>query len=135
MLYLPSRRIMCVPMPQRTISTSRLDRIAMGLSGLCLVHCVATAVLLGLLASAGGLLGRPIIHEVGLSLAMVIGAFALGRGLREHGFVLPAMVGLTGLSIMGYALTLPEGGHEPIFTMAGVLVLALGHRLNVMAAE
>src|SRR5436190_23282751 len=44
-------------MNQLTISTSRLDRLAMGLSGLCLVHCVATAVLLGLLASAGGFLG------------------------------------------------------------------------------
>lgn len=122
-------------MTQRTVSTKRLDRIAMGLSGLCLVHCVATAILLGLLASAGGLLGRPIIHEVGLTLAMIIGAVALGRGVREHGFVLPAMVGLLGLSIMGYALTLPEGGHEPLFTVAGVCVLALGHRLNVMAAE
>jgi hypothetical protein len=121
-------------MTQRT-ATGRLDRIAMGLSGLCLVHCVATAILLGVLASAGGLLGRPIIHEVGLTLAMIVGAIALGRGVREHGFVLPAMVGLLGLSIMGYALTLPEGGHEPIFTMAGVLILALGHRLNVIAAE
>jgi hypothetical protein len=120
---------------QRTISTKRLDRIAMGLSGLCLVHCVTTAVLLGLLASAGGLLGRPIVHEVGLTLAMIIGAVALGRGVREHGFVLPAMVGLLGLSLMGYALTLREGGHEPLFTVAGVMVLALGHRLNVMAAD
>jgi len=120
---------------QRTISTKRLDRIAMGLSGLCLIHCVTTAVLLGLLASAGGLLGRPIVHEVGLTLAMIIGAVALGRGVREHGFVLPAMVGLLGLSLMGYALTLPEGGHEPLFTVAGVMVLALGHRLHVMAAD
>jgi hypothetical protein len=119
---------------QRSISTKRLDRIAMGLSGLCLVHCVATAILLGVLASAGGLLGQPIVHEVGLTLAMIIGAVALGRGVREHGFILPAMVGLIGLSIMGYALTLPEGGAEPIFTMAGVFVLALGHRLNIMAA-
>ena len=39
--------------------SSRLDRLAMGSSGLCLVHCVTTAVLLGLVASAGGLLGRP----------------------------------------------------------------------------
>jgi hypothetical protein len=122
-------------MSQQTFSSRHLDRIAVGLSGLCLVHCVATAVLLGLVASAGGLLGRPIIHEVGLTLAMIIGAVALGRGFREHGFILPAMVGLVGLSIMGYALTLPDGGHEPIFTMAGVFVLALGHRLNLMAAE
>src|SRR5690349_8585768 len=69
-------------MASRPMLTGRLDRIAMGLSGLCAVHCVATAILLGLLASAGGLLGQPIIHEVGLTLAMVIGAFALGGGYR-----------------------------------------------------
>jgi hypothetical protein len=77
-------------MHQLSIETRRLDRLAMGLSGLCVVHCVATAVLLGLLASAGGFLGQPIIHEVGLTMAMVIGAIALGRGAHEHGFVRPA---------------------------------------------
>ena len=113
----------------------RLDRIAMGLSGLCLVHCVASAVLLGLLASAGGLLGKPIIHEVGLTLAMIIGAVALGRGVREHGFFLPAAVGMSGLFVMAYALTLRETGFEPVYSMTGVMILALGHRLNIMAHE
>ena len=116
-------------------ATRRLDRIAMGLSGLCLVHCVTTAILLGLLASAGGFLGQPIIHEVGLTLAMIIGAVALGRGVREHGFFLPAAVGMTGLFVMAYAMTLHETGLEPVFTMAGVMMLALGHRLNIMAGE
>ena len=45
-----------------TIPTTRLDRIAMGLSGLCLVHCFATSVLLAMLASAGGMLGAPWIQ-------------------------------------------------------------------------
>jgi hypothetical protein len=119
----------------QAIAGRRLDRIAMGLSGLCLVHCVGTAILLGVLASAGGLLGKPIIHEVGLTLAMILGAVALGRGVREHGFFLPVGVGMTGLCLMGYALTLHETGLEPIFTMAGVMILALGHRLNIMAGE
>ena len=122
-------------MPQLSIPTSRLDRIAMGLSGLCLVHCIGTAILLGLLASAGGLLGSPVIHEVGLTLAMVIGSFALGRGILEHGFMLPSAIGALGLGVMAGALSLPEGGHEPIYTVAGVMILALGHRLNVMATE
>jgi len=122
-------------MAQLTISTARLDRIAMGLSGLCAVHCVATAVILGLLASAGGFLGKPIIHEVGLSLAMIIGAFALGRGIREHDFLLPSAVGALGLGVMAGALSLHESGHEPLYTIAGVMILALGHRLNVMATE
>lgn len=122
-------------MASRSISTSRLDRIAMTLSGLCAVHCVATAVLLGLLASAGGMLGQPIIHEVGLSLAMIIGAVALGRGIREHGFLLPSTVGIIGLATMGYAMTLHESGFEPAVTILGVSVLALGHRLNMMAKQ
>lgn len=120
-------------MATRPISTNRLDRIAVGISGLCAVHCVASAVLLGLLASAGGILGNPIIHEVGLSLAMVIGAVALGGGIREHGFVLPALVGVVGLALMGFAMTLHESGYEPAVTILGVSVLALGHRLNMMA--
>lgn len=123
------RRIMA----SRPLPTSRLDKLAMGLSGLCAVHCVATAVLLGLVASAGGLLGKPIIHEVGLSLAMILGAIALGRGIREHGFILPSAVGATGLAIMAYAMSLHETGYEPAFTILGVSVLALGHRLNIKA--
>jgi hypothetical protein len=122
-------------MVQLSIQTSRLDRLAMGLSGLCLVHCVATAVLLGLLASAGGFLGQPIIHEVGLSLAMIIGSFALGRGILEHGFMMPSAVGALGLGVKAGALSLPHDGREPIYTVIGVMILALGHRLNVMASE
>ncbi|MCL6678285.1 MerC domain-containing protein [Sphingomonas sp. RG327] len=122
-------------MGQLTVPNSRIDHVAMGLSGLCLVHCLATAIMLGLLASAGGFLGQPIIHEVGLSLAMILGTIALGRGAMEHGFVLPTAVGALGLGVMAGALTLHEGGNEPLFTMVGVGILALGHRLNFMAAE
>lgn len=122
-------------MHHHALSTGRLDRIAMGISGLCVVHCVATAVLLGLVASAGGFLGKPIIHEVGLSLAMILGAFALGRGYVEHGFMLPAAVGAMGLGVMAGALTLHEGGHEPVYTVVGVLIVALGHRLNALASD
>lgn len=122
-------------MHEHAILTSRLDRIAMSISGVCVIHCIGTAVLLGLLASAGGFLGRPIIHEVGLTIAMIVGALALGRGYKEHGFMLPTSVGAMGLGVMAGALTLPEGGHEPVYTVAGVLIVALGHRLNVMAAD
>jgi hypothetical protein len=121
-------------MRQLSIPVSRLDRIAMGLSGLCVIHCVATAALLGLLASAG-FLSNPLIHDTGLTLAMVIGAYALGRGLFEHGFLMPAAIGSLGLGVMAGALSLPEGGHEAIYTVIGVSIVALGHRLNFIAAH
>lgn len=122
-------------MPQLALSTTRLDRFAITLSGVCLVHCLATSVLLALLASAGGMLGAHWIHEVGLSLAMLLGAVALGRGVLEHGFMMPSSVGGLGLGVMAGALTMPHDGTEAAFTMLGVGILALGHHLNRMAAN
>ena len=108
---------------------ARFDRFAIGLSGLCLVHCVATTVLLTVLSSAGALL-NPAIHEVGLMLAIGVGVIALGRGIVTHGYMMPAAVGAFGLGIMGGALSLPHGGFEIFWTLVGVSLVALGHDLN-----
>jgi hypothetical protein len=122
-------------MLQLALPPGRLDRIAMSISGLCLVHCLGTAVLLGLISAAGQTLGAPWIHEVGLTLAMLLGAVALGKGVVEHGFMMPSAVGGLGLGVMAGALTLPHDGTEAMSTVVGVMILALGHRLNVMASE
>ena len=115
---------------------SRFDRLAIGLSGLCAVHCLASAVLVALAASAGGLLLNPVFHEVGLSIAIVLGAIALGRGMWQHGFMLPSSVGGLGLGMMAGAISMPhDGGSETLFTLIGVGLLALGHDLNRRAAE
>jgi hypothetical protein len=120
---------------QTALRTGAIDRLAIGLSGLCLVHCVATTVMLALLASAGGILGAPIIHEVGLTLAMAMGLLALGRGILEHGYTMPSAVGGLGLGVMAGALTMPHDGTEALYTIVGVVILALGHRLNGIAGE
>ena len=125
-------------MPQLVLHSfrfERLDRMAITLSGLCMVHCLATAVALGLLASAWQLLGAPWIHEVGLTLAMLRGALSLGRGIYEHGFMMPSAVGGLGLGVMAGALTMPHDGGEAVFTVLGVGILALGHQLNRIAAN
>jgi hypothetical protein len=117
------------------IPTHRLDRMAIGLSGLCLVHCLATTVFLALVSAAGGLLGSEWIHELGLGLAMIMGGISLGRGILEHGYSMPSAVGGLGLGVMTGALTLPHDGTEAVYTVVGVAILALGHRLNFIAAE
>ncbi len=121
------------PILDRPIRKGALDRVAMALSAVCLVHCLATALLVGLLSTLGGLLGSPLIHEVGLAIAVVLGAIALGRGVREHGRFLPPSIGGLGLGMMGAALMMPHGGYEAIVTMMGVALLALGHYLNRLA--
>jgi len=107
----------------------------MGLSGLCLAHCVASAVLVAFLASAGGMLLDPHIHEIGLLLAMGLGTIALGRGIVSHGFMMPAAIGALGLGVMAGALSLPHDSTEVVYTIVGVLIVALGHDLNRRAAD
>jgi hypothetical protein len=107
-----------------------VDRLAIGLSGLCLVHCVASAVLVMVLSAAGGVLLDPRIHEIGLILAIVLGMIGLGRGVREHGFMLPAAIGALGLGTMAGSLALHHGPEEVFYSVFGVLLLALGHDLN-----
>jgi hypothetical protein len=108
----------------------RLDTLAIGLSGLCAVHCVTTAMAVALLSSAAGLLAAPIIHEAGLALAILLGAIALGIGALRHGMMLPVAVGALGLGIMAGALSVPHGSSELVFTLLGVAFVALGHDLN-----
>jgi hypothetical protein len=112
------------------IRSGGVDRLAIGLSGLCLVHCVASAIFVAVLASAGGLLLHPAIHEVGLTFAIGLGIVALGRGILDHGFMMPSAVGGLGLGVMAGSLQLPEGGLGTVYTILGVSILALGHDLN-----
>jgi hypothetical protein len=114
----------------KTAANGGMDRMAIALSGLCLVHCLASAIFVAMLASAGGLLLHPIIHEVGLTFAIVLGTLALGRGILEHGFMMPSAVGGLGLGVMAGSLGLPEDGTGTIYTILGVAILALGHDLN-----
>lgn len=107
-----------------------VDRIAIGLSGLCLVHCLASAIMVAMLASAGGMLLSPIVHEIGLLVAIALGIVSLGRGILMHSFMMPAAVGGLGLGVMSGALTLPHDGAEMVYTIIGVGILALGHDLN-----
>lgn len=107
-----------------------LDRVAIALSGLCLVHCAGSALFVALLATSGGAMFGHGVHEVGLALALALGVVALGTGLCRHGAVLPAAIGAVGLGLMALALAVPHGAAEMAVTMAGVTILAFAHLLN-----
>lgn len=117
------------------LSTGRLDRIAIALSGLCVAHCLITAVLLGMLATVGGIFENPLFHEVGLVLAIALGAVALGHGAIVHGYMMPAAIGSLGLGVMAGAMTMDHGWQESAYTLFGVAILALGHDLNHRAGS
>lgn len=107
------------------------DQLAIGLSGLCLVHCLATTIFFASIASVGGVfLENHLFHEIGLIVAIGFALITLVAGVLTHGYMMPFAVGSFGLGMMAGALSRPHDGSEVLATMIGVAVVALGHDLN-----
>ena len=106
------------------------DRLAIGLSALCLVHCAASVILVALLATAGGILLHPAVHEIGLGVAILLAIVGLGRGFIQHRRPVPMILGTAGIALMATALTVPHGVVEAAYTMIGVGCVAVAHLLN-----
>lgn len=112
---------------------ARLDRAGVVLSGLCAAHCLASIVVVSALGLGGEVLFNPIWHELGLVIALVVAAVAIGWGALKHRRPLPFVVAMMGLSFMGGALALPHGVHEAVLTIIGVALVSIAHILNLRA--
>ena len=113
----------------------RLDRAGIVLSGLCALHCLASIVILTGLGVGGHFLFHPDIHRIGLAIAVLIAAVAIGWGALRHRRAAPFVVAMTGLSFMGGALAVPHGFEEAVLTIIGVALVSLGHVLNLRKAD
>jgi len=109
----------------------RLDNAGILLSGLCAVHCILGALLVGVLGLGGEVLLSPAIHRIGLALAVVIGAVSLGFGVLRHGRVGPLVIGGIGLALMATAIAVGHGLPEAVLTVMGVALVAFAHIRNI----
>ncbi len=109
----------------------RLDRLGVVLSVLCAAHCLAGIVLVALLGVGGGLLLDPAFHRVGLVIATLIAALAIGAGALGHRRRAPFVMAVIGLAFMASALTVGHGPDEMVLTVIGVALVAVGHGLNL----
>lgn len=123
-----------LPPASRSSLRRRLDQIGLGLAGLCAVHCLATLLVISALGVGGHFLFDENIHRVGLALALAVAGVAIGWGLLRHGRLLPFVIALAGLALMAVALLVPHGANEFLLTLAGVVLVSLGHFLNLRAA-
>jgi uncharacterized membrane protein YfcA len=123
--------------PQVSIDTSRqwADRLGVWTSGLCVIHCVLTPVLLSSSAVLAHFL--PAEERVHRTLALLVaffGAIALLIGVRKHGRRRILIFMGSGLSCIVAAAwfgdRLPSHTYEVAITMMGSALMITAHRLN-----
>ena len=111
--------------------TAPLDATAIGLSGLCLVHCLALPVLAAGLPMLGAFSEAEWVHWLFVALAAPISAYALSKRLREPvSFALFLLAGVGIAALAAGAAGWPSERHETALTVAGGLVLASAHVWN-----
>lgn len=109
----------------------RFDQLGIGLAGLCALHCTASVLIVSGLGIGGHFLLAPEIHEVGLVLAVIAAAVAIGWGVWRHRQPAPAFIAVAGLSFMAGALAVGHGSDEAVLTIIGVALVSLGHLMNL----
>ena len=105
-----------------------IDGVAISLSGLCLIHCLALPVVSAILPIAGSWAEIEWIHKAFVVAALPFSLLALASeratgiigGLIASGFILLAAA----------AFAEPLHDHETALTLLGGLLLASGHALR-----
>lgn len=115
--------------------TGKLDKAAVALSGLCLVHCLLLPLVIALFPVFGErLLPHETFHQLILIVVVPTTVIALGLGVWRHRCPRVAGLGLAGIMLLAAAAfivhTLAGESLERWVTVAGGLLLASAHWRN-----
>jgi MerC mercury resistance protein len=119
-------------------STNWLDLAAVGLSGLCLIHCLALPLFIaGLPFLAQYSDGH--LHAQLLIVVLPLSILALGLGYRRHRIRRIVVGGSLGMLLLIIGATVAHARlgitADRLFTIAGALTLAVSHFFNSMRAR
>jgi len=114
-------------------SAAVLDRAAVMLSGLCLLHCLALPFLLVSLPALSAL-SEGHLHAQMLLVAIPVSVVALSFGFRRHGSWYVLAFGVLGMLLLIVGGTFVHSNYglvaDRTFSIAGALVLAVTHYFN-----
>jgi hypothetical protein len=124
-----------VRVPRTVIARSKMDRFAIALSGLCLLHCLFIPVIVVLAPTFSALvLGtETTVHWIFLAFAVPTSCWALLRGFKRRRRVAALAAGLIGLVVMFLGVShLFNPALEVPLTVLGVSLVVMAHVLNLL---
>ncbi len=114
-------------------STDWLDGAAIGLSGLCLLHCLALPFFVGVLPMLMPF-AESHLHAQMLYFAVPLSIIAVGIGYARHRSPMVVVAAAAGLALLIAGATVAHGSlgivADRLFTVTGSVVLAAAHLWN-----
>ena len=112
-----------------------LDRFAILISGVCLLHCLSIplALLLGPTMGTWLLDTETDVHWILLAIAVPVSIWALSRGYRKSRNRLTLAMGYLGLTLKFAGAAHIAGAHtEVLLTSVGVIFVMVAHIRNMV---
>ena len=111
-----------------SIDTRTVDTAAIGISGLCLLHCLALPILAAVSPLAGLVAEAEWVHRVFVVMAVPISAVAILRHYATKGGAVFPFLAITGLLLLcAAAFVEPLHDFETPLTVLGAVILAFSH--------
>lgn len=123
------------------IKSTTIDKFAISLSGVCMLHCLLAPVLITLapILTLSAAVEDVLFHQLMLWIVLPTSVIALFLGCRQHQLVSIAATGFLGMLIL---VVVAFFGHdlfglyaEKFATSLGGLILAGSHYLNYRACQ
>lgn len=107
------------------------DRMAVFFSGLCLIHCILTPLIIGVgvMGLAGEILESEWVHIVMLFPVVALAVFSLPSAYRSHRAHWPMVMAAMGIAALCSAFFLPET-LELWITIPAATLLIIAHSWN-----
>jgi MFS family permease len=113
------------------LTQTTADKLAIGLSLMCTVHCFATPVILALLPSFAVLqINGEQFHLWVLAVVLPTSLLALSLGCKKHKRTRYMACGVVGLAFLIIAVLLGQEEAEKVLTLIGSAFIALAHWFN-----
>jgi len=122
------------------LTSLKMDKAAVGLSLMCVAHCLLTPIAIVMLPALGAtFLEDERFHYAILFLVLPTSLLALAIGCRKHRRIEIVLIGLTGLSLLFSVLIIGEESlgefGEKATTVFGTLTIAFAHVRNFLLCQ
>ena len=116
------------------------DKFAMGISAACVIHCFfAPTLIIFSYGISSVSIESELIHYLILLVAAPVSIFALTLGYKNHNTLGYLLTGLSGLSILAFAVLYGESLYgeigEQLITLLGSMIVALSHYKNYKTCQ
>ncbi|MBT6325896.1 MAG: MerC domain-containing protein [Bdellovibrionales bacterium] len=117
-------------------SEKTLDKLGMIISGVCVIHCLLTPIIVLALPWVEGIFSHEVVHLSLLLFLFPLAIFTFTHGYKTHKKLSIVIMGAIGISFISIPILIhPAEFTEQALTISGSIILIIAHYNNLKSCK